>query len=142
MCQAGKCLTHAISQASCSWAAVPMEPLHGRWRHVHADLSVQSCAWRHRHVSTLLTARRAHQLLGPGMRMHSTTCAFSLSSLSTGNSGRHGCTQTWDSQSSLGSLTILFLTCFKVLFRVSSEGEGAGSPESGKTVDLENSCHF
>lgn len=38
--------------------------------------SVQSRAWRHRQVSTLLTARRAHQLLGPGMRMHSTTCVL------------------------------------------------------------------
>lgn len=66
----------------------------------------------------------------------------SLSHLSAGNSGRHGSTQTWESQSSLGPLAILFLTCFKVLFRVSSEGEGAGSPESGKTGDWENSCHF
>ena len=66
----------------------------------------------------------------------------SLSYFPTGNSGRRGSTQTWGSQSSVGSLTFLFLTCFKVLFRVSSEAEGAGSPESGKTGDLENSCHF
>lgn len=44
------------------------------------------------------------------------------------------------------TFTFLFLTRFKVLFRVRSEDEGlrvgGRGAENGKTGDLENSCHF
>lgn len=75
---------------------------------------------RAHHIRTLSTAALAGMLL-PGLGINSPLWGFY-------------------------TFTFLFLTRFKVLFRVRSEDEGLGvggrGAENGKTGDLENSCHF